>query len=275
MFDSLDFPDAPAYRAQWKPVYFEPILNSGERITILIVVKNGSDFSYYETLHENVIDNLYGARSLPFRNLIKYIKSQIIKNNGELKNCIEGIYDGDWSNASSADLRGIARQGLKRSASLGELAIKELFSEELQEQDSAELNWGNKIKQEFLKNHPAYEKAFNYSVAVSKNVKIKCGFYSTRYAAKFNVCTVKTISRVKTSLVDLQILEGHGQSNRLDLILLVPNPDGVLVTKKMRDKMDEHIALLKEQCSGSSIEIVSCRGEKQGADRISTMLNVA
>ncbi|KAA8731012.1 hypothetical protein F4V57_14260 [Acinetobacter qingfengensis] len=275
MFDSFDFPDAPTYKAQWKPVYFEPIVNSGERITILIVVKTGDNYAYYETLHESVIDNLYGSKSLPFKNLIKYIKSQIDKNNGELNNCIEGVHDGSWSNASSLDAAGIARQGLKRTASLGTLAMKELFNEEEKEQDVAELNWGNKIKQEFLKTHPAYEKSFNHSVAVSKNVKIKCGFHSARYAAKFNVCTVKTISRVKTSLMDLQILEDHGQSNKLDLILFVPNADGLLVTKKMRDKMNEHILLLKEQCKDSTIEIVSCASEKQGSDRLSTMLNVA
>jgi hypothetical protein len=39
MFDSLEFPEAPSFKAEWKPIYFEPIVNSGEKIVILIVVK--------------------------------------------------------------------------------------------------------------------------------------------------------------------------------------------------------------------------------------------
>lgn len=91
MFDSFDFPDAPKYRAKWKPIYFEPIVNSGERVTILIVVKDENSIKYYEALHESVIDSLYGAKSVAFKNLVKYIKEQLIKNSGELNNCIEGF----------------------------------------------------------------------------------------------------------------------------------------------------------------------------------------
>ncbi|MEI2556493.1 hypothetical protein [Acinetobacter pittii] len=274
MFDSFDFPDAPKFRAKWKPIYFEPIVNSGERVTILIVVKDENSIKYYEALHESVIDSLYGAKSVAFKNLVKYIKEQLIKNSGELNNCIEGVYPGDWHSASSADIKGIARQGLKLSASLGTLAINELHSEQ-EEHDKIDQNWTSRIKGEFIKSLPQYERAFNYNYSITNNVKIRCGFYAVQYAARFNVCTLKTIGRMKTSLLDLKILEEHKASNRFDLILQVPEVDGIHITTKTRNKMNENIQLLKEQCQGSSIEVFTCENEKEGAERLIQMLNVA
>lgn len=276
MFDFLDFPEAPSFKAEWRPIYFEPIVNSGERITILIVVKSENNFNYYEALHDNVIDNLYGNQSLHLKNLIKMVKNHLEKNFGNLDNCIEGVYPGEWHKSSSKDIKGVARQGLHKSASLGSLAIEELFTfSESSENDVIEQNWTNKIKDEFLKSNPSYEKAFNYSVQISKNVKIRCGFHSARYSAKFNVCTAKTIHRIKTSLMDLKILEENKLANRLDLILYLPPVDDLIVTSKMRDKMDENIYQLKKQCKDSIIDIYPCATEKDGAVRLSDMLNVA
>ncbi len=198
----------------------------------------------------------------------------MIKNAGELDNCIEGVYPGDWHSASSSDIKGIARQGLKTSASLGTLAINELHSEQ-EEQDKIDLNWTNRIKGEFLKSLPKYERAFNYNYALSTNVKIRCGFYTSRYAARFNVCTLKTIGRMKQSLMDLKILDEHKASNSFDLILHVPEVDGIHITSKMRNKMNENILLLREQCQGTPIEIFTCESEKEGAERLVYMLDVA
>jgi cobalamin biosynthesis protein CbiG len=94
--------------------------------------------NYFEALHDSVIDSLYGAKALPFKNLIKYIKSQLELNLGELNDCIEGVHSGHWRNASSVNLNGIVRQGLN-AASLGSLAISELYSDiEAQDQDKLE-----------------------------------------------------------------------------------------------------------------------------------------
>ncbi|MCH7330234.1 hypothetical protein [Acinetobacter modestus] len=277
MFDSLEFPEAPSFKAEWKPIYFEPIVNSGEKIVILIVVKNNNELNYFEALHDSVIDSLYGAKALPFKNLVKYIKSQLELNLGELNDCIEGVHSGHWRNASSVNLNGIVRQGLKRTASLGSLAISELYSDiEAQDLDKLESNWTSSIKTEFIKYYPQYANAFNCNVPlIGSDVSIRCGFYSSDYIAKFNVCTTKTVQRMRSSLMDLRILNEHAISDKLDLIIQLPDVDGIHITQKIRNKMEDNISLLKEQCVGTNIEIFPCQSPEDGADRLIKMLDVA
>lgn len=276
MFENFTFPDAPKYKAKWKPVYFEPIVDSGERITILIIIQDGSETKYFEALHNNVIENLYGNKANSFKNLVKYIKDQLSKNNGELNNCIEGVYEGKWYHASSLDILGLVRQALIKSASLGSLAIEELFINDLNiENNTIDQNWSSKIKSEFIKEFPKYERSFNHSIKIKNNVKIKCGFYSSEYSANFNVCTTRTTHRMKSSLMDLNILNNNKISNNFDLLIHLPPVDNIHITKKMRLKMNDNILILKEQCKDSNIEIVVCNDEKEGAKRIAKMLKVA
>lgn len=278
MFNSFEFPEAPSFKAEWKPIYFEPIVNSGEKIVILIVVKTKkNELNYFEALHENVIDSLYGAKALSFKNLVKYIKDQLEINFGELNDCIEGVSDGHWRSASSVNLLGIAKQGLKRTASLGTLAINELYSEpEAQDQDKLDSNWVSNIKTEFVKHYPQYVNAFNYNVPIiGSDVKIRCGFYSSDYIAKFNVCTTKTVQRLRSSLMDLRILNEHDVSKKLDLIIQIPDIDGIHITQKMRAKMEDNVSLLREQCIGTKITIHPCQNANQGAERLIEMLEVA
>lgn len=276
MFENFTFPDAPRYKAKWKPIYFEPVVGSGERITILIIIQDNTEIKYYEALHDNVIENLYGNKANSFKNLVKYIKDQISKQNGELSNCIDGVYEGEWHHASSLDILGMVRQALIKSASLGSLAIEELFINELtSENNSIDQTWSSKIKSELIKEFPRYEKSFNHSVKIKNNVKIKCDFYSSEYIANFNVCTTRTIHRMKSSLMDLNILNQNNISSNFDLLIHLPAIDEVHITKKMRLKMNDNILILKEQCKDSNIQIIVCENEKDGAKRIAKMLKAA
>lgn len=276
MFENFTFPNTPTFIAKWKPIYFEPVVNSGERITILILVQHNNDIKYFHALHDNVVENLYGSKANSFKNLVNFIKDQLTQNNGELNNCIEGVFEGHWHHASSSDVFGIAKQALIKTASLGTLAIEELFVDDLHsENDSIDQNWSSKIKSEFIKEFPKYEKSFNHSVNIKNNVKIKCGFYSSEYIAKFNVCTTQTIHRMKSSLMDLNILNKNKISNNFDLLIHLPPVDNIHISQKMHLKMNDNILILKDQCKDTNIQIIVCDNEKDGVKRIAKMLKVA
>lgn len=276
MLDSL-FPSIPAFYAQWKAIYFEPVVNSGEKITVLIVVKTKDSIEAYEALHPTVIDNLYGSKSKSFISLVQLIKKELIKNNGEVPTAFEGVSDGVWHAAQSSDLKGIFRQGLYKSASLGAVALKGLYEsdETYIDNDQIDNRWSNRVKQALLELAPNYIDNFDVKIKVGRDVKINCGFHTGLYTAKFNICSSQTISRMKANLMDLQILDSHHVSDRFDLILQLPSDSDLRVSQKSLALMRENISILKDEIKEKrNINIFSCNTEYEGAIRIIEMLKV-
>ncbi|MGO1157971.1 hypothetical protein ACTL4S_03940 [Acinetobacter lwoffii] len=277
MFESIEFPPVPKFKAEWKSIYFEPIPNSGEKITVLIVIKTDThQIKIFDALHPTVIDSLYGSKATSFQGFIKLIKSNIIKNNGYCT--ISGVTDSDWHYSLSANLNGVAAQALYRTASLGSVALQSLFEQDDSNVDNEQVDkrWSKRIKAAVLELDPSYENAFDLKIPIGRDIKIACGFHTSRYTAKFNVCTSQTIARMKSNLFDLQILDSHKISNKFDLILQMPTEDNLQVSAKTLARMKENVDVLREEISSkSNINIYTCDSEKDGADRIFEMLKAS
>lgn len=272
MFSELLFPSIPSYTAEWCPVYFEPIPGSGEKITILIIIRSDSKFSIFDALHPTVIDNLYGEKAQSFSGLVKLIKSNIYKNDGHCS--IEGVTLGSWHLSQSSDMKGVVKQALYKSASLGSVALKTLFenNESDAENEQIDSRWSSRLKNAVTVVKPSYEKYFDLKIPVGTNVKVNCGFHNGRYSAKFNVCTTQTITRMKSNLMDLQILDSSKASDFYDLILYMPDEDDLQVSAKTLARMKENVWLLEKEISNkSNIKIFTCHSEEEGAKRILDM----
>lgn len=277
MFDKISFPSAPNFFAEWRTVYFEPIPQSGERIAILIIIRDLSGrIEIFDALHPTVIDSLYGAKASSFNGYIKLIKSNILNNNGE--STLDGVSIGEWHVSQSENIQGIVRQALYKTASLGSVALKGLFEQEDSniENEQVDNRWSRRIKNAVIEIDPSYEKSFDLKIPVGRDVKILCGFHTSRYSAKFNVCTSQTITRMKSNLMDLRIFDSHHISNSFDLIVQMPTDDNLQVSPKTLARMRENIELLKEEVtSKSNIQIFTCSSEKEGATRIFEMLQAS
>lgn len=281
MLNNLNFPSNPSFRAQWKAIYLEPILNSGERINILIIIKNeNNSIEVFESLHPTIIDNLYGTKSSSFHKLILFIKNQIISNEGNINTSIDGIYESNWTDALSVDKKGIIRQALYKSASLGVVALQGLYESEGENNlnDQIDKRWANQIRNIFLERNPTYRNRnyFDIKLRIENNVKISCGFHTSHYSAKFNVCSSQTLARMKANLLDLQILDRHNISNQFDLILYLPSDDDIRMTPKALNSMKANIKILKEEVSSkNNIHVIECDSAEEGVFRMEKMLKVS
>ncbi|ENV76232.1 MULTISPECIES: hypothetical protein [Acinetobacter] len=277
MFGKISFPSEPSFFAEWRTVYFEPIPKSGELIAILITTKDLSGtIEVFDALHPTVIDSLYGTKASSFNGYIKLIKANILKNNGE--STLDGVTIGAWHTSQSDNIKGIVRQALYKTASLGSVALKGLFEQEdsLFENEQVDNRWSKRVKNAVLEIDSSYENAFDIKIPIRKDVKISCGFHTARYSAKFNVCTSQTITRMKSNLMDLQIFDSHNVSSNYDLIIQMPTDDNLQVPLKTLARMKENIELLREEvASKTHINIYTCDSEKEGAARIFEMLKAS
>lgn len=77
MINEKKFPRAPPYRGQWAPVYMEPIMGSGERITVGIVVVSDVEgglglFACRMVLDPQKLEVLWGEAGQGFVNMAQF-----------------------------------------------------------------------------------------------------------------------------------------------------------------------------------------------------------
>lgn len=279
MFDHINFPPMPPFKAKWRAVYLEPIVGSGERLTVLIIVKTDeSEIKILEALHPTAIENLYGSNSVQLKSLIDMLKKSFEKSEGENVSIFDGIYTSAWNNAASQDLQGIFKQALFRSASLGLLASNSLYGDESETEanESIDKRWTEKIRNIVIESNPDLSSAFNHTLKVGELVTVKCGFHINSYTAKFNVCTSQTVMRMRSSVVDLQLIERYQKSTTSDLLILMPDEKDPRVSAKAHARMKENVYLLGQNVeSYKGISVIPIYSEQEGAERILDMAKIA
>lgn len=127
MIDTLPdlsrFPRIPDYEATWAPVYLEPIIKSGERITIAVVARSGSDVSGCLAISEKALKCLYGEQAGGMRRMMSVALEQALVHarhsfDGEFRSSIQGVKLGRLRQGLGTNMRHILQQACSLSASL-------------------------------------------------------------------------------------------------------------------------------------------------------------
>ena len=116
------FPPMPPCRGVWLPIYIEPIMGSGERITIIIAAVAKVEGKAIRAISTDTAMRLYGHKALSDQiELILVSVQEFLKKNQNIeawKPPLSGVFIGRLRDAASNDIDGIINQGLTMSASL-------------------------------------------------------------------------------------------------------------------------------------------------------------
>lgn len=121
--DLSEFPQMPSYEAEWAPVYLEPIIKSGERLTIAVVARSGNDVSGCLAISEKALKCLYGEQASGMRRMMTVALEQAIEHarhsfDGEFRSSIQGVKLGRLRQGLGTNMRHILQQACSLSASL-------------------------------------------------------------------------------------------------------------------------------------------------------------
>ena len=123
------FPPLPAYRAAWTPIYMEPIIGSGERVTVAIaaVAEDGS-YTVLPVLREDSLRCFPGdgaSKLLDLADLCVTSARAHLEHAGTMEGWnppLEGITAGRATEAHADDMPGILKMAIHDSAFLALLA---------------------------------------------------------------------------------------------------------------------------------------------------------
>lgn len=267
MFSSLVFPQSPPVFAEWQPIFLEPIVNSGERITILIIIKDvDGKFHINRTVNETLLKSLYTKKYNQINGLIEYLENIISKSpNWEIP--FEGIYPGNWYRAADFSLEGIFNQALSLTSSLSTCVNN--LEETLKPSVRNNNRWFDDVRNLVVKSKPALAINFDREVAVAKNVSYKYSFNHESFVA--NLLDFKSINNQKsqTSMLQMQLLSNNNLIKSKELILQMPNKlELEIMSSQKKENLEERIIIFSELLSSHNVDLVKVETAEEASNKL-------
>lgn len=228
--DQLAFPPRrDKVRGSWVPLYIEPVVGSGERITIGVAVANGGSFLVVPVPALERLSCLYGSENeaLMFaaKSALDSMEGLLAKSGPEgldsWSSPFDGIFKGSLRNGAGNSLGEIARSALMLCSSLVEKLAE---TEELDESRVAisESRLEKLIKERVVATRPGLEQAFGRTFQAHPRARAaKVGFVGQHIAANFSLLAPPYVSRqvkdAKAKLWDLAQVQEYLHAREFNL----------------------------------------------------------
>ncbi|PKH18309.1 hypothetical protein CIG19_21180 [Enterobacterales bacterium CwR94] len=179
-------PDMPAFKARWVAIYLEPMMASGERLTVAVAALGDDGSSLVKSaLRPEKARAMYAGKADAFLSIIDTLVSSLQFHlhisqtfTGWVKP-FSGIAVSDEREAVSTNLLGVLRQAVAMSASLSALDFEMPEDKDVDKSDI----WANKFKEQVISEHPELESYFKAKFRTNVDSKdVKVFFLSSKVA---------------------------------------------------------------------------------------------
>jgi hypothetical protein len=237
---SQTLPPLPSLSGKWVSVYLEPMLGSGERLTIIVAaVASNGDILVKPAIRKEVVEAMYGFRASSFNNMVELITNSLkshLELIGEFPGWhppISGISVGMPRDAASSTTTGILRQAVSLSSSLSSLLDTNLDEEGKVKKTREKDRWSTQLIDAVLREDARRECFFNRQFSFSDGHRPAKIFYLSDNAA---INTGKLlpsnlnefVKDGKAKISDLSMIKKHDnlfRHNNHQMIVFRPTDD--------------------------------------------------
>lgn len=276
----MDIPDFPSHEARWAPVYLEPIVESGERLTIGVVAYDGHEVAGRLTVSEKALQCLYGDSSIGIQSMMELALKRALHYakkdfNPLIASGIHGVQFGAARDGLGDNLQDILDQGISLTASLSQV-----HAEESKSSHDRSSYW-KRVQKAMERVDKSLVPHFGHQVNVSikgSTISIPCDYFSSRLAV--NVCSLSADYRANllfdaatSKVFKLEQLKDHDalvqHDHRATMMLVIPSESQIENLKPAsRKNFDDRILLLQDMADKRRFEIVTVHSSFEGAKRI-------
>lgn len=274
--EQIRFPERRSNRkASWTPVYIEPVVGSGERLCIGVVVADDRERLIVAVPALERLACVYGdaaaalshGAALALTALRQSLLTDRAVSLSSLRVPIDGVFVGPVRSGAGESLEDIARTSLTQSASLVEKAVDEEDTVEVAERTSLSTRRLERLVEETVVNaRPELASAFNKSFRITREARaMRLGFVGRRLAANFGLLVPGPLSTLvnnaKAKLWDLEqlrtgsqagIFQGHGGMS-FELLVHRARKDDPQYSDRQLKSVDAAVIELEEEADKVSI----------------------
>lgn len=273
-------PDFPAFEAQWAPIYLEPIVESGERLTIGVVAGAYGEVAGSLTITDKALQCLYGESSpgmkammdLALRKALVYARKGFIKG---FSSGIHGIVMGDAREGIGYDLEDVIAQGIGLCSSLSLI-----HADDVKAGHDRSSYW-KRVQKAMERVDKNLVPHFNVPVDVTirgSQLSLQCDYFSSRIAV--NVCSFSANYRLgqlfdtaSSKVFRLEQLKDHDALIRHDhkaaMMLVVPQDSAIDMLKPATLRTyKERLLMLEDMADKKDFDFVVVHSAFEGAKQI-------
>lgn len=228
--DRFSFPPRrDQVRGRWMPIYIEPMIGSGERVTIGVAVANNGGFLVVPVPALDRLSCVYGSENeaLMFAaaSALDSVKGALTKAGlaglEAWSSPLEGIFRGAVRSGAGKSLEEIGRTGLTLCSSLVE-KLADIDEAEEPRAAISELRLERLVKEKVVATRPGLEVAFDRAFQPHPKARFaRIGFVGQRIAANFSLLAPPYLSRqvkdAKAKLWDLAQVQEYVHAKEFNL----------------------------------------------------------
>ncbi|MCW0353985.1 hypothetical protein IAQ00_09865 [Pantoea ananatis] len=282
-YDELlkSIPSLPKYKATWAPVYFEPMMGSGEKFTVIIAAcSDDGSVRVCSAIRPHVVKAMYGNKHNQFNSIIDFLIESLenhLRTHKSFSGWVPPLVSarlGNVSTAQSSDMTGVLRQAIQLTASLSSL---DFFSSEDENDDkySSENTWSSQLRARIIDEQPSFEQYFHREFKVDGQARAAKIFYLSKNIAINTDRLIPTnlsnhLDRNKARILDLLSVKDHDlfERNAFEFLVYRPQEDDPTYSKPQFVKLNEALHALEEVGDKHSIRVVPVTTVQQAAIRL-------
>lgn len=275
----LQFPKMPDVMAKWAPIYMEPIMESGEKITIGIVAvpQNGEDAVVMPVLNHSQVTCAFGDGGLDLLDSAQLCLDTLEEHLHEHQTLeawtppLFGVSVGVERLGAANSIEELVRMAMRSSASFSANQLKGVtFSDQFREWDS----WEKQIEDVVTRRAPQLRHNFNQSFSVIEGISdTRFDYLGSNYIANFGkVAHHTSVSYAKAKLLNLLSL---AEVRNVKFGEQCPNLELILLKSTSNGKADEKIFELSEVCRRHELRAIPVGNADEAGKHILSMEKVA
>lgn len=281
MTEHNEFPDLPTYEAEWAAVYMEPIVQSGERLTVAVVACDGRETGGQLAISKKALECLYGESSVGLERMMTLALERALRFaktgfHGEFSSGMHGVTIGKKRTAIGNDLLDVIQQGISLTSSLSGIHTD---TESRNDHDRS-MYW-KRFMNAMKRVNPNLVDFFGKSVDVQVKgsvISLPCDYFSSRIAA--NICSLSPGYR-QSGLFDVAsarifrleqlkdhdaLIEHHQQAT---MMLVIPTEAQLADLKPANQQsFRERMLLLQDMADKKQFPLVTVHNPLEGAKRL-------
>ena len=283
------FPALPTNRVQWLPIYLEPIIGSGERITACVVaIAENGDFIVEKSISRRVAKCVLSKHGVALDKLASECAHSLLSFLGsgkpitEWKPNFEGVFVGANKLILSPSLHKAAQAGLRASAFLSEAETAEEETDSGEKLTSGAERWIDLVRDAVYIKSAILADQFRRRVRLETEARETLfDFVGTKCASNLSrlIPDQKLASRVreaKSKLLDLETLRDYSARENLfgsalstfQLVVYRPSDHDPSFTERDIDNSREAVAELLAHAKSQSLNIRPASSANEAAEHI-------
>ncbi|WP_408596624.1 hypothetical protein [Pseudomonas sp. PLMAX] len=282
--DFTGFPDLPSYHADWAAVYMEPIVQSGERLTIGVVATDGNELAGQLAISEKAMECLYGEAAPGMRAMMELALQRALEFagsgfNGVFSSGIHGVSISKRREGIGEDLDDIILQGVSLTSSLCDL-----HADGVAVNGYDRTSYWQRMRVAMARVNPGLARNFGQHVPViikGAEISLPCDYFSSALAV--NICGMLPGARqsnlfdiASSRITRLEQLKRHdsliGHDQKASLLLVTPSELQIASLKaSSRKSFNEKILLLQDMVEDLHFNLIQVSSPTEGAKSLDNL----